>query len=240
MRAVTHDRGRVPGGSWSGEPPGASRPAVGRLAGAAAIALAVGASVSRRAIDRLWRVRSGDSERDHSTARKAAGEALAAATSQVPALRDSPDSPAGRVSGGGARTAQDGSAAFSASYPARAESVAKARAAVSAFASRSGAPPATIEAVRLAVSEAATNVVVHAYRDLATPGVIDVAAAQAGGELWVIVADNGSGLHPRVDSPGLGLGLGLIAQVSDGLDLVHRAAGGLELRMRFLLAAGQS
>jgi anti-sigma regulatory factor (Ser/Thr protein kinase) len=227
------------GSPRSADSPARARAPVGRLAGCAAIALALGASVSRRAIDRLWRVRSGDSERHLSSAREAAGEALAAATWQALALRDVPDSPPGGPSGAGAAHApQDGSAAFSASYPARAESVGKARAAVAAFASRSGAAPATVEAVRLAVSEAATNVVVHAYRDLETPGEIDVAAAQAAGELWVIIADNGSGLHPRPDSPGLGLGLGLIAQVSDGLDLVHRAAGGLELRMRFVLAPG--
>lgn len=126
--------------------------------------------------------------------------------------------------------------ALSANYAARPESVAAARAAVVEFAARSGANPATLEAVALAVSEAATNVVVHAYRDATEPGAIEVAAAKAGGELWVIVADSGSGLRPRSDSKGLGLGLGLIAQVSDGVDLVHRAAGGLELRMRFALA----
>jgi anti-sigma regulatory factor (Ser/Thr protein kinase) len=125
---------------------------------------------------------------------------------------------------------------LSANCAARPESVAAARAAVVEFAARSGASPATLEAVALAVSEAATNVVVHAYRDAAEPGVIEVAAAKAGGELWVIVADGGSGLRPRRDSKGLGLGLGLIAQVSDGVDLVHRTAGGLELRMRFALA----
>jgi serine/threonine-protein kinase RsbW len=124
---------------------------------------------------------------------------------------------------------------LSANYAARPESVAAARAAVVDFAARSGASAATLEAVALAVSEAATNVVVHAYRDTDEPGAIEVAAATAGGELWVIVADGGSGLRPRRDSKGLGLGLGLIAQVSDGVDLVHRAAGGLELRMRFEL-----
>jgi hypothetical protein len=53
----------------------------------------------------------------------------------------------------------------------------------------------------------------------------------------VIVADDGSGLRPRRDSKSLGLAL--IARVSDGVDLVHRAAGGLELRMRFVLAPPQ-
>jgi serine/threonine-protein kinase RsbW len=123
---------------------------------------------------------------------------------------------------------------LSANYAARPESVAAARAAIVEFAASSGASPAKLEAVALAVSEAATNVVVHAYRDAVEPGAIEVAAAKAGGELLVIVADDGSGLRPRRD--GKGLGLGLIAQVSDGVVLVPRAAGGLELRMRFALA----
>jgi serine/threonine-protein kinase RsbW len=150
----------------------------------------------------------------------------------------------GRKAGGARCTAADSAAAvspsgagesFSREYPALPESVAIVRAAVVAFATRIGASQATIAAVELAVSEAVTNVVVHAYRDAAEPGVVEVAAALASGELCVIVADAGLGLRPRPDSPGLGLGLGLIAQVSDGVDLVHRVSGGLELRMRFVV-----
>ncbi len=128
-----------------------------------------------------------------------------------------------------------GAGDLSVRYPAQPDSVAALRAAVVDFAARQGASAATIDAVRLAVSEAATNVVVHAYRDAAHPGDIEVEASLAGGELWVMVADAGTGLRARRDSPGLGLGLGLIAGVADGIDLVHRAAGGLELRMRFAL-----
>lgn len=77
----------------------------------------------------------------------------------------------------------------------------------------------------------------HAYREVEHPGEIEVAAALAADELWVIITDAGSGLRPRPDSPGLGLGLAIIAQVADGVDLVKPAAGGLELRMRFALPA---
>jgi serine/threonine-protein kinase RsbW len=118
-------------------------------------------------------------------------------------------------------------------YPAVPESVAAVRSALEGFARRYRLPPETIDAVTLAASEAATNVVVHAYRDANAPGEIEVAAALAADELWVIVTDAGSGLRPRTDSPGLGLGLAIIAQVADGVDLVKPAAGGLELRMRF-------
>ncbi len=127
---------------------------------------------------------------------------------------------------------------FSREYPARPKSVAAVRADVAALARRNGAAQATIDSVELAVSEAATNVVVHAYRDTTDAGGIEVTAAVTAGELWVVVSDAGSGLRARRDSPGLGLGLGLIAQVSDGVDLINRSAGGLELRMRFELEPG--
>jgi len=129
---------------------------------------------------------------------------------------------------------------FSHSYPASPESVAAARRAVADFARRNGASPATTDAIQLAVSEAATNVVVHAYRDAPDPGVVDVMAALASEEIWVIVSDAGTGLTPRRDSPGLGLGLGIIAQLADGVDLAHRATGGLEVRMRFGLDSSKA
>ena len=48
--------------------------------------------------------------------------------------------------------------------------------------------------------------------------------------------DEGSGLAPRVDSPGLGLGLGLIAQVADSADVRAPETGGTEVIMRFNVA----
>src|ERR1700689_4469891 len=125
---------------------------------------------------------------------------------------------------------------FHQTYPAIATSVGSVRADLARFVRGVGLPAATRDAVTLAASEAATNVVVHAYRELGAPGTIEVAAAVAADELWVIVTDNGHGLRPRPDSPGLGLGLAIIAQTADGVDLVRPAAGGLELRMRFAMA----
>lgn len=134
------------------------------------------------------------------------------------------------------REAAAGRARFQDSFPATPESVSAIRAALQRFAATCSIPSETVDAVVLAASEAATNVVVHAYRDADKPGQIEIAAALAADELWVIVTDAGTGLRPRADSPGLGLGLAIIAQIADGVDLVKPAAGGLELRMRFALA----
>ena len=120
------------------------------------------------------------------------------------------------------------------SYPATVGSLAAGRRAVIALAASAGATEEQLDDVRLAVSEAMTNVLQHAYPG--TPGAIHLTAALAGDELWLLVADDGAGLRPNGQSPGLGLGLALIAQATDGLTIVTRAGGGTELRMRFRLA----
>lgn len=120
-------------------------------------------------------------------------------------------------------------------YSANPEAVACARHALTAFATEAGADLQQVEAVRLAVSEAITNAVLHAYRD--TPGDVHVTAALVSGELWVLVGDDGGGMQARPDRPGLGLGLALISQVSDEMSVVARAGGGTEVRMRFALVS---
>ena len=112
--------------------------------------------------------------------------------------------------------------------------MAAARAALAEFAANAGASAGQVDGVRLATSEAVTNAVLHAYRG--GPATIQVTAALAGRELWLLVADEGDGLQPRADRPGLGLGLGLISQVCDDMAIVARSSGGTEVRVRFELA----
>ena len=73
--------------------------------------------------------------------------------------------------------------------------------------------------IALAVTEATTNVVLHAYRDREEPGTVTIKAERNDDHVCIYVLDEGTGLAPRVDSPGLGLGLGLIAQVADSADV---------------------
>jgi anti-sigma regulatory factor (Ser/Thr protein kinase) len=90
--------------------------------------------------------------------------------------------------------------------------------------------------IALAITEATTNVVLHAYRDRAVPGTVTVEAQHFGDHVCLYVRDEGTGLAPRVDSPGLGLGLGLIAQVADSADVRAPETGGTEVVMRFNVA----
>ena len=119
------------------------------------------------------------------------------------------------------------------SYPAVASSVPVARQELAKFAEDAGAPREQVEALRLAASEALTNAVVHAYHE--PSGQVHVDAAAGPDTLSVQVADDGNGLSPRLDRPGLGLGLALIARASDEIAIVKRSSGGTVLRMRFAL-----
>lgn len=120
-------------------------------------------------------------------------------------------------------------------YPALAGVVPDARAALTRFAEEAGLDAGRVEGLRLAVSEAVTNVVRHAYPD--SSGALCVTANVAADELWVLVADHGCGYQTPSHHPGLGFGLGIIARESDDLVITERAEGGTELRMRFLLHA---
>jgi anti-sigma regulatory factor (Ser/Thr protein kinase) len=95
---------------------------------------------------------------------------------------------------------------------------------------------AVLADMKMAVSEACTNVVVHAYDD--TEGVleVDMTADEAG--LTIRVRDHGSGIQPHVNRsrevPALGLGLPLIAALSDTFELHGTSGQGTEVRMTFL------
>jgi anti-sigma regulatory factor (Ser/Thr protein kinase) len=131
--------------------------------------------------------------------------------------------------------------ALNESYEAVPETVPMARRALTDVAAAAGAGGERLEEIRLAVSEALTNAVVHAYRD-GEAGRLHVTAAVAAGELWVLIGDDGRGLHAWNDSRGLGIGLSLISGLSDDFAIVTRASGGTEVQMRFDLkkaAAGQ-
>jgi serine/threonine-protein kinase RsbW len=118
-------------------------------------------------------------------------------------------------------------------YPAISDAVPRARAAVADFARQAGMQRNRIEGLRLAVSEAVTNVVRHAYPT--GSGMVGVTAGRAGDELWVLISDEGRGHQSPSPNPGLGFGLGIIAHECDGLVVTERSHGGTEVRMRFTL-----
>jgi anti-sigma regulatory factor (Ser/Thr protein kinase) len=123
-------------------------------------------------------------------------------------------------------------------YPAMTDSIPVARNAITDFAMRVGISGEQLDAVRLATSEALTNVVQYAYP--ARFGHIHVTGRVAGGELWVLIGDNGCGFHAGSGSDGLGLGLALINRLTDGFSVAERSSGGTELRLRFVIDQGDA
>ena len=92
--------------------------------------------------------------------------------------------------------------------------------------------------IALAVSEAMTNVVVHAYRDTDV-GDMRIVACDKPDRLVIVVRDYGAGMLPRADSPGLGLGLPLISTMADDLQIEAAEGSGCLLRMHFLKQPAQ-
>jgi serine/threonine-protein kinase RsbW len=123
--------------------------------------------------------------------------------------------------------------------PARPTSVGVLRREIAALARRHGATPAEVDDVTLAVSEVLTNVVMHAYAADDESGVLDVRAEGHEGLLEVVVADEGHGLAPRDDSPGLGLGLMMGARLANALRIEPNRPRGTLVTLRFTLAGPQ-
>ena len=84
--------------------------------------------------------------------------------------------------------------------------------------------------MQLAVTEAATNAVMHAYAEIA--GDLTVTATRQNGELAIVIGDTGPGFVDRDDSPGMGVGLSVIATVARRMRIVS-VPGGTEVHMTF-------
>jgi serine/threonine-protein kinase RsbW/stage II sporulation protein AB (anti-sigma F factor) len=116
--------------------------------------------------------------------------------------------------------------------PARPPSVPKLRRELVSAARMLGVPPELCARIALAVSEAATNAVIHAFPS--RPGCLSARLARDGeGGIDIVVGDDGIGLTLRSDSPGLGMGLGIIAQVTDRLEIRSQPSGGTQVEMGF-------
>jgi anti-sigma regulatory factor (Ser/Thr protein kinase) len=117
-------------------------------------------------------------------------------------------------------------------FPALPESIPKARHAVARFVDALGAGESDIE---LAVSEAMTNAVEHAYRGT-DRGVIELCLEiLVPNTLVVSVNDDGTGMGPDPDGAGLGMGLALIGRLTSGFEVLPRQDHGTRVRMRFQL-----
>ena len=120
--------------------------------------------------------------------------------------------------------------------PARPEGVGVVRQALAGVADALDFDASVLADMKMAVTEACTNVVVHAYDD---EGMLEVEMLAAEEGLTIVVRDHGAGIQPRParsGAPALGLGLPLIAALSDAFELRGSAGAGTEVRMTFAYA----
>ena len=118
--------------------------------------------------------------------------------------------------------------------PARPEGVGVVRQALAGMADALDFEASVLADMKMAVTEACTNVVVHAYDSDVGMLEVEMRAGDAG--LTIVVRDYGSGIQPRparAEPPALGLGLPLIAALSDAFELRGSAGTGTEVRMTF-------
>src|SRR5262245_53369414 len=122
--------------------------------------------------------------------------------------------------------------------PARPENSSLVRHMIGALGAGLQLPRATVDDMRLAVTEACTNVVRHAYSG--DDGRIEVVVRPDGEAINVIVSDDGRGLGPSPDVAGPGLGLSLIAALADRLEIDYAPQKGSRLLMAFQRRRPQS
>jgi anti-sigma regulatory factor (Ser/Thr protein kinase) len=117
--------------------------------------------------------------------------------------------------------------------PADAESVVIARQMVRGLIDHLGWSDESRNDISIAVTEACTNAVLHAYPD--GGGEYAVRAWVGPERLVVAVRDQGRGITPRVESPaaGLGLGLPLMLAIGDEVSFSSDSEGATEVRMAF-------
>lgn len=121
---------------------------------------------------------------------------------------------------------------FAMTWPAEPASVPAARHAVLEFLHAANLPAPSLGDVALAVSEALSNAVLHAYAGCAS-GEVRVTIGFCADQIEVSVEDDGSGFKPRSDAAGLGLGLPLLATLTERFEVDRGPRRGTRLRLWF-------
>jgi serine/threonine-protein kinase RsbW len=124
--------------------------------------------------------------------------------------------------------------------PARPEYITLGRLALTAIAGVRPLSDETLHDLKLALTEACTNSVKHAYQD--GTGSVDIVYELHGDRLAVEVGDAGAGFEAREDGTDVGgdleeggLGIAIIRAVTDEVEIGKREGGGSRLRFVKLL-----
>ncbi|HHW08810.1 MAG TPA: anti-sigma F factor [Firmicutes bacterium] len=128
-------------------------------------------------------------------------------------------------------------------FTSKPENVGFARTAVALVASQRDLTVDQLDEIKVAVSEAVSNAVIHGYRD--TSGMIQVDVKLYEDELEVVVTDKGTGIEDiewamqptnTTDKSRMGLGLSVIKEFMDDLTITSRPGAGTRVYMAKKLA----
>ena len=108
--------------------------------------------------------------------------------------------------------------------PARAEFLSLVRLVVAAIASQAGFPDESVADIKVALSEASTNVVRHAYQNACDDEVIEISCYEFADRLSLEIIDHGRGM-PVPPPPSEGLGLGIMGSLMDKVDVETGVTG---------------
>jgi stage II sporulation protein AB (anti-sigma F factor) len=121
------------------------------------------------------------------------------------------------------------------------ENISFARACVGAFASQLGCTLDEIDEIKLVVSEAVSNSIIHAYQNRGTELITIVITLLDGQTLEIIVEDYGKGIEDvaRVLQPSyssepsrMGLGFSFMKSFMDELEVISQPGEGTSVQMR--------
>lgn len=124
-------------------------------------------------------------------------------------------------------------------FPSKSEYVGVVRLAVSGLGNRCNFTIDEIEDLKIAVSEACTNAVLHGYKGKS--GEVTVRCQPKKNELTVEVIDKGVGFNPKktktgsgtkTSAPSLGLGLTFIKSLTDKLEIISVPKKGTTIRFK--------
>jgi serine/threonine-protein kinase RsbW len=124
--------------------------------------------------------------------------------------------------------------------PAKAEYIVLGRLALSSLARLQPLTDEELSDLKLALTEACTNSVRHAYAD--RPGVVEIVYELRADRVAIEVADDGVGFAPEIEDDETeelaegGLGIAIIRALSDELEIGERNGGGSRIRFVKLLA----
>jgi serine/threonine-protein kinase RsbW len=133
--------------------------------------------------------------------------------------------------------AGDGRSSLWLELPAAPECIAEARHAVRVWSENLTPTEEERDSITLAVSEAATNVVRHAYPGNGAHATFRIRADIDEGQVRLMLEDDGVGLGAMSTDPGLGIGIPLLGRLATGVTLVSAPERpvGCEVRMWFAL-----